>query len=259
MNVLEKIFNRKREEVTEAKIRTTLSSIKSQAQDADRTRGFKRSLASFNGTALIAEIKKASPSQGVIRADFDAIEIARTYERAGAQCLSVLTDIDYFQGAPEYLTAARRSVVLPCLRKDFIFDPYQVYEARAWGADAILLIAASLSVSDLTELRQLAETLGMDVLIEVHNGEELERAVESGGTLIGVNNRNLVDFSTDLSVSETLIPKFPAHCLAVSESALESFADVERMALAGAKAVLIGTTFTRSPDIGAKVREVMGR
>jgi len=258
MSVLEKIFARKVEEVAEAKGRISEFDLQKMAADASPTRGFRASLESHDGLALIAEIKKASPSQGLIRADFDPVEIARIYEAAGAQCLSVLTDRDYFQGAPEYLIAAREAVQLPCLRKDFIYDPYQVYEARAWTADAILLIAAFLETDDLRNLRQLAESLNMDALVEVHTDEELDSALESGAALIGVNNRNLADFTTDLATSERLIPRIGPSRTAVSESALESKSDLDRMERAGAKAVLIGTTFTQSPDIAAKVREVRG-
>jgi len=259
MSVLEKIFATKREEVEAAKTKIPLSELEALAKLAPPTRGFKSALQNFDGLALIAEVKKASPSQGIIRADFDPVEIAKTYEGAGAQCLSILTDTPYFQGSPEFLTAARTAVGLPCLRKDFLYDPYQIYEARAWHADAVLLIAASLSTEQMRELRELAELLGMDALVEVHNEPEVESALASGASLIGVNNRDLSTFETDLSISESLLPLITPHATAVSESALETHADLARMAAAGAKAVLIGTTFTRSPDIAGKVSEVLGR
>jgi len=259
MSVLEKIFATKRLEVEAAQAEVSLASLEAQAQSAPPTRGFKAALQNFNGLALIAEIKKASPSQGVIRDDFDPVEIAKIYENSGAQCLSVLTDSPYFQGAPEFLTAARAAVSLPCLRKDFLYDPYQIFQARAWHADAVLLIAASLSTEEMRELRVLAESMGMDALVEVHNEAEVESALASGASLIGVNNRDLSTFRTDLSNSESLLPLITPFATAVSESALETHTDLVRMEAAGAKAVLIGTTFTRADDIAGKVSEVLGR
>jgi len=208
--------------------------------------------------SLIAEVKKASPSQGLIRADFDPAEIARTYEEAGAQCLSVLTDSPNFQGSLENLKLCREATNLPCLRKDFVYDPYQVYESRAWGADAILLIVAMLEAGQLNELYYLARDLRMDVLVEIHNDEELRRAIDLKADLIGINNRDLNTFKTDIQTSVNLLPFLPAGVVSVSESALATRADVETVHQAGARAVLIGTTFCGSPDIGAKVREVMG-
>lgn len=207
--------------------------------------------------ALIAEVKKASPSRGLIRPDFDAAEVAAAYARAGAQALSVLTDETYFQGSAENLVRAREAGGLPCLRKDFINDPYQIYEARAWGADAILLIVAGLDDASLADLHRLAVELGMDVLVEVHTDEETDRALALGAPLIGVNNRDLTDFRTTLGTSDRLLPRISPHAFAVSESALESRADLDRVHAAGAGAVLIGTAFCAAPDIEAKVREVM--
>lgn len=258
MSVLEQIFARKREEVAAAKLQVSIDDLKAQAADAPPTRGFLRALREHPGLALIAEVKKASPSQGLIRPNFDAVEVAQAYERAGATCLSVLTDEPGFQGRPEYLTACRSAVALPLLRKDFLDDPYQVHEARAWGADAALLIAASLSKSQLSDLQGLIELLGMDALVEVHNETELEVALSIGAKLVGVNNRDLADFKTDVAISERLIPRYAGKALAVSESALESRSDLDRVEAAGAKAVLIGTAFCASPDIEAKVKEVMG-
>lgn len=230
------------------------------ARDAGPTRGFHRALReSPSPLALIAEVKKASPSRGLIRADFDPVTIAQSYERAGADALSVLTDVDYFQGHPTNIRLAREATSLPCLRKDFLDDPYQVYEARAWGADAILLIVASLSREQIADLAGLANELGMDVLVEVHNAEETEVALDLKCPLIGVNNRNLADFTTDLATSERLIPLIAPHATAISESALETPADLARVKAAGARGVLIGTTFCQNPDIEAKVREVMSR
>ncbi|MEZ0326740.1 MAG: indole-3-glycerol phosphate synthase TrpC [Fimbriimonas sp.] len=259
MSVLERIFARKAEEVAEAKRQVPLDRVRALAEGSGPTRGFRDALLRASDIALIAEVKKASPSKGVIRADFDAQEIAMAYERAGALALSVLTDVDYFQGSAENLVRARAATSLPCLRKDFLNDEYQVYEARAWGADAILLIVASLDDAQLRDLHRLAMELVMDVLVEVHTEEETERALSAGCDLVGVNNRNLADFTTSLSVSETLIPLIAPHAVAVSESALETREDIERVKRAGAKAVLIGTTFCAAPDIEAKVHEVMGR
>lgn len=223
-------------------------------------RGFlKRIHRHREGAALIAEVKKASPSEGVIRADFDAVEIARTYERAGAQCLSVLTDQQYFQGSAENLMRVREAVSLPLLRKDFIVDEFQIRESRAYGADAVLLIAAILTKYELEQYREIAEDLGMDALVEVHNEIEAFAAIESGARLIGVNNRDLDTFETDLSTSERLFEILQGHATLVSESALRTHEDVRRVTEAGASAVLIGTTFCRAPDIEAKVHEVMGR
>lgn len=258
MSVLERIFARKRDEVAEAKSRVSESDLRAQARDAGPTRGFARALANATApVALIAEVKKASPSKGVIRADFDATEVAQAYERAGAHCLSVLTDVAGFQGSAENLRRARAATGLPCLRKDFLYDPYQVWEARAWGADAILLIATSLEVPEIIDLMELARSLGMDALIEVHDEADVERALEAKADLVGVNNRNLADFTTDLSTTERLLPLFPHATVKVSESALETQSDIQRVRVAGARAVLIGTTFCAAPDVESKVREVM--
>jgi len=258
LSVLDKIFAHKATEVAAAKALVSQSEIEALAAQASAPRGFLRALRSSEGLALIAEVKKASPSKGLIRPDFDPVAIAQAYARAGASCLSVLTDVDYFQGSPENLKLAREASGLPCLRKDFLNDPYQIYEARAWGADAVLLIVASLDDAQLSDLHSLAVSLGMDVLVEVHDDLETERALRLGAPLIGVNNRNLADFKTTLEISDRLIPLIAPHALAVSESALETRADLDRVEKAGAKAVLIGTTFCASPDIEAKVREVMG-
>jgi len=259
VSVLERIFTRKREEVADAKLRVSESELRSQAADNERPRGFELALKTASSpVALIAEVKKASPSRGIIRADFDAVEVAEAYERAGVHAMSVLTDAIGFQGSAENLRRARAATSLPCLRKDFIDDEYQVWEARAWGADAILLIATSLESSQIRDLKGLAQSLGMDVLVEVHDEVDVEKAVAAEATLVGVNNRNLADFTTDLSATERLLPLFPAGVIKVSESALETFADIERVSAAGARAVLIGTSFCSSPDVESKVKEVMG-
>ncbi len=259
MSVLEQIFKDKREEVEKAKRNTPLEELVSVSKDAEAPRGFRAALAKPNrDLALIAEVKKASPSEGLIREDFDAGRIAQTYERAGADALSVLTDSKYFQGGADNLRAAKEATKLPCLRKDFIYDPYQVYEARAWGADAVLLIVASLELSQIVELSGLIEELGMDALVEVHSEKEVELALAAKAKLIGVNNRDLSTFVTDLAMSERLLPIVSPHAATVSESALKTRADLDRVKAAGANAVLIGTTFCKALDIETKVREVMG-
>lgn len=257
--VLDRIFATKRREVEDARERVSAADLRAQIRDAEPVRGFRAALEAVDGLALIAEVKKASPSRGVIRADFDPVRIAEIYVENGATAISVLTDAPYFQGSPEYLRAIRAAVAVPLLRKDFVHDPYQVLEARAWGADAVLLIAAALNDATLCELSDAAEDLGMDVLLEVHSEEETDRALALGATLIGVNNRDLATFSVALEISERLIPRIAPHATAVSESALETAEDLHRVQQAGAKAVLIGTTFCAAPDIGAKMREVFAR
>lgn len=261
MSRLAQIFDFKRREVEGARARVPLADLKDQAADAPASRGFRSALVAGwqkKGLALIAEVKKASPSMGTIRADFDPVAVAQAYERAGADCLSVLTDVEFFQGSPQNLVAARQAVSLPLLRKDFLFDEYQVYEARAWGADAILLIVAGLEQSAIRDLSALAKGMGMDVLVEVHSEAEAEVALALDCDLVGVNNRDLATFETDLGVSEAVLPLFGKAVVRVSESALGSRADLDRVQAAGAQAVLIGTTFCAAPSIEKKVREVMG-
>ena len=223
------------------------------------TRGFRRAIeAAGPPCALIAEIKKASPSKGVIREDFDPVTIAKSYEEGGATCLSVLTDVSYFQGSHDYLQQVRDAVSLPLLRKDFTIDPVQVYEARVLGADAILLIVAAVrSAARLAELRTIAESLGMDALVEVHDAEELEIALASGATFIGVNNRNLHDFSVDLGTFGTLASQFGDGVTAVAESGILTNADVQTVVHAGAQAVLVGEALMRQDDITAATKQLM--
>ena len=210
------------------------------------------------GLALIAEVKKASPSKGVIRPDFDPVAIARAYFEGGASCLSVLTDERYFQGHLSYLAAIREAVPLPLLRKDFLIDPAQIYEARLAGADAILLIVAAIpSPARLAEMRFVAESLGMDALVEVHDERELEIAVESGATLMGVNNRDLRTFQVDLAVFERLAPLFPPGTVTVAESGIFTPADVARVGRAGADAVLVGESLMRETDVAAATRRLV--
>jgi indole-3-glycerol phosphate synthase len=261
VNILNRIFETKREEIATAKATVSISALEDQAKGQPLL-PFRDTLkTSAHPVALIAEVKKASPSKGLIRADFDPLEIARTYQAAGADCLSVLTDAPYFQGSPENLRTIKKNLEIPCLRKDFICDLYQVFEARAWGADAVLLIAASLEKSLISDLRFQIEALGMDAFLEVHDEKECETAIELGFRFVGVNNRNLRDFKVDLEASEQLIPLLQRglpDALIVSESALSTKFDIDRVQAAGARAVLIGTTFCASPDIGGKVHEVMG-
>jgi indole-3-glycerol phosphate synthase len=260
MNVLDRIFATKLEEIAQAKSAVPVEALKDLAARQPSLR-FREALASsVHPVSLVAEVKKASPSQGVIRPSFDALMVARDYASVGVDCLSVLTDIQYFQGSPEYLKVVKREVGIPCLRKDFICDPYQVYESRAWGADCILLIAASLSVDQMAELAGLSKELGMDTLVEVHDEDDGEKVAGLRADLVGVNNRNLRDFATSISTTAALLPQLQCalpDALFVSESAIGAYRDVEAVMRAGARSVLIGTTFCASPDIPSKVREVM--
>ena len=259
MSVLEEIFARKADEVVAAKLQVDFADIVAMSSDVEPPRGFKNSLTKPVGLALIAEVKKASPSKGVIRPDFNPVEVATSYERAGAHALSVLTDEHFFQGSPENLKLAKQHTKLPCLRKDFVNDPNQVYQARAWGADAVLLIVAALSFAEISDLQGLIHELGMDALVEVHTKQEAETALELKCPLIGVNNRDLATLDTALSTSQSLLPLLAdSGAVVVSESALRSRSDLDSVQAAGAKAVLIGTTFCAARDIEAKVREVMG-
>lgn len=257
--ILDLIVATKREEIEAARRERPESELRALARDAPPPRGFRRALAaSPHPVALIAEIKRASPSEGEIRADFDPVLLAQAYSEAEADALSVLTDRRYFRGDPRHLRAARAAVPLPVLRKDFVLESYQIHEARALGADAVLLIAALLDGDRLREFREQAEEYGMDALVEVHDEEECERALLSGARLVGVNNRDLRTFETRLETSERLLPHIAGRALAVSESALSSAEDVRRVQSAGARAVLIGTAFCRAEDVVARVREVMG-
>ena len=261
-DTLDRIVADKKRHVAGRISQRSLRVIENLARDTDSPRGFARTLKATIAEGrygLIAEIKKASPSKGLIRPDFDPPSLARSYERGGATCLSILTDEPYFQGKDEFLTQARAAVKLPVLRKDFMIDPYQVPESRALGADCILLIMACLDDALAAELAKLAHKWGMDVLVEVHDGEELERALKVDADLIGVNNRNLKTLAVDLATTEKLAPLVPKDRVLVAESGLGSPADLARMARVGASAFLIGESFMRKPDVEAAVREILVR
>jgi indole-3-glycerol phosphate synthase len=261
MNKLEEICATKREEIAARKASTSLADLQACATGQTPPRGFRRALdakVSAGGYGLIAEVKKASPSKGLIRADFDPPAHARAYEAGGAACLSVLTDAPYFQGHEDYLIAARAAVSLPIIRKDFIIDPWQVLESRAIGADAILIIVAALSDTQMQEIETVALGLGMDALVEVHNAEELERALNLRSRLIGVNNRNLKDFTVDFARTYELVGSAPEGCTFVAESGLTSRADLDVMAEHGVHCFLVGESLMRQSDIEAATRALIG-
>ena len=258
-DILEKILSVKREEVALAKRRVPLDTLSRQAREADAPRDFVgaiRAKIEAGRAAVIAEVKKASPSKGVLREDFDPAAIARTYASHGAACLSVLTDRQFFQGAPEYLAQARAASGLPVLRKDFMIDPYQVVEARAMGADCILLIVAALRDETMRELEKVAIDLGMAVLVEVHDGAELDRALRLRTPLLGINNRNLRTFETRLETTLDLLDRIPAGRIVVTESGILAPADVGRMRSAGVHAFLVGEAFMRAPDPGVELGKI---
>ena len=260
MNKLEEICATKREEVAARKAFATVSDLDRLALEQSAPRGFRVALETkaANGFALIAEIKKASPSKGLIRADFRPAEHAVAYERGGAACLSVLTDAPHFQGHEDYLADARRACGLPVLRKDFMVDPWQVAEARSIGADAILIIVAALDDGTMAEIEAAAIDRGMDVLVEVHDEAEMDRAARLNSRLIGVNNRDLRTFRTDLAVTERLLPLAPAGTLLVSESGINSYVDCVRLASAGVRAFLVGESLMRQNDLEAATRSLLG-
>jgi indole-3-glycerol phosphate synthase len=261
-DILQRIIARKREEMLAARSRTTLSGLESEARssllsgDLRAPRGFEkrlRAVVAEQRSAVIAEIKKASPSKGLLRDPFDPPAIAQSYERHGAACLSVLTDESFFQGCAEDLRRARAAVALPVIRKDFIIDPWQVIEARAWGADCILLIVAALEDEQLLTLEACARDYGMDVLVEVHDADELERALRLRTPLIGINNRNLHTFEVSLDTTLSLLTRIPPDRLVITESGIASRADVLRMREANVNSFLVGESFMRAEDPGAEL------
>jgi indole-3-glycerol phosphate synthase len=257
-SILEKILATKAEEVAARSRRRDLATVAAMAADQPPARGFAERIRSLaqSGPAVIAEIKKASPSAGVIRPDFDPAAIAASYAGAGAACLSVLTDERYFQGSDAFLEQARAACDLPVLRKDFTVDPWQVHESRLLGADCILLIVAALSRGRLQELDGLAREAGLDVLVEVHSEAELESALTTGAELVGVNNRDLHRFTTDLATSERLRPLIPEGRTMVTESGIHKVADVERLRRCGIDAFLVGEAFMRAANPGAELRRL---
>ena len=255
--ILDRILRVKQEEIAAAKRRLPQAAIEARVRAAPPPRDF---VAALRGKrpAVIGEIKRASPSRGVLRADFDPAAIARSYEKCGAACMSVLTDVSFFQGAAEHLAVARAACGLPALRKDFILDPYQVFESRALGADCILLIAACLSKKEMSQLETVALDLGMAVLVEVHDGAELEAALGLKTPLIGINNRNLRSFETRLETTLDLLPAIPAEKIVVTESGIQSRRDVERLRAAGVNSFLVGEAFMRAADPGRALQQLFG-
>ena len=260
-DILNKIVAVKHEEIAAAKKKVSLEAMRADAESRVLTRDFEgalRAKIAAGQSAVIAEVKKASPSKGVLREDFIPADIAQSYAEHGAACLSVLTDRQFFQSQPDYLKQARASCDLPVLRKDFMVDPYQVYEARAMGADCVLLIAACLDDAQMADLEAIARSLDMAVLVEVHDGDELDRALRLKTPLVGINNRNLRSFEVSLATTLDLLPRVPADRLLVTESGILAAADVQTMRAAGVHAFLVGEAFMRAPDPGLALAGLFG-
>lgn len=257
-NILDKIVASKYREVDAKRRRLPLEEVETQAAEAPPVRDFRAALVGKGPIRLIAEVKKASPSAGIIRADFDPILLARTYQAHGAACLSVLTDEPYFQGHLSYLARIRASVAIPLLRKDFVIDEYQVVEARMAGADAVLLIAEILTDEQLTSLIARVKNLGMSALVEFHEEANLPRVLAAGADLVGINNRDLKSFVTDLDLTLRLRDRIPDHVVLVSESGIKSYPDVQRLEAVGVSAILVGEALMRSEDVGLAVERILG-
>ena len=256
--ILDDIVANKHKEIVASKRWITLAELKCRAKSQSPPLDFALAL-SGGGLKLIAEVKQASPSKGIIRKDFDAVQIAHIYAENGASSISVLTDRKYFRGKLEYLGAIRQAVNIPILRKDFILDPYQVFESRAYGADAILLIVTILTPDKLNELLKLSHSLGMACLVEVHNEDELNIAIQTDARIIGINNRDLATMTTDITTTERLRSRIPANRLIVSESGIKDRRDIERLERLGINAALVGETLMASPDIAGKMKELLGQ
>lgn len=257
-DVLSEICETKRKEISASKLQVSEDELKSRLSDVEPARDFLAALQASPGIGLIAEVKKASPSAGLIREDFDPVQIAQTYESAGAACISCLTDEPYFKGKLEYLTAIRKNVSIPVMRKDFILDRYQVLEARAAGADCVLLIAECLDDCTMRDLYFYASELGMECLVEVYDPENLDRVLKLEAPLIGINNRNLKTFVTDIKHSTDLAARVPESAFLVSESGIRQRSDVEHLLNFGVRGILVGETLMRQDDIAAKARELLG-
>jgi len=255
--ILDEIVAHKKKEVAALREVTSLASLKRLAGAVETPRGFRQALARSSTIALIAEVKKSSPSAGLIRKDVDPVRIGKIYEDSGASAISVLTDEQFFDGSLAGMREVKQAVSIPVLRKDFIIDPFQIYEARAFGADAVLLIVAILYDDQLRAFLDICKDLGLDALVEIHTEQERDKALEAGADLIGINNRDLKTFAVDLSTTIDLVPGLPKEALCVSESGIKSHDDIRRLMEAAVDAVLVGTVLMEADDIGAKIKELL--